>query len=337
MKRLVQIMIILVIMLNISDVAEAKSVNSLTQLPRMVDSYSAVALKNIKGYDKDTFSPVQIRKGQKIIIVEREYFAGYDYIILKGNIYIPFDNSSIKIIKHVNGKADYDKYHMSQVLYKELQYIGKNNYYYNRYKTAAINYEKQHQEDVKYLFMEMLANTLHNQPIYGRGIESPGEVTFDQWLQEGKPTYDYGEWKCTNQNKYKIDIMNPKFHSEYFYTNNRNISDIKIGMNDPSFTERINLCDRLGTAYDFVQYGTNVGYTIDSKHKIKNIFIIPDRKYSFAQTIKVFGTPSSYKYITKGVHEYHAIYDQNKRNGFKVIVAFDQFKGNLKYIVKVDE
>lgn len=80
-----------------------------------------------------------------------------------------------------------------------------------------------------------------------------------------------------------------------------------------------------------------MGYSIKSNYNVKDVYVFPIKSYSYKQVISKLGRPTNEKYITKGVHEYQAIYNSNPHNGFKVIVGFDQYKGNLKYIAKVDE
>lgn len=306
---------------------------SLTSLKRQVATYEAVALKNIEGLKKDTGQMKTFKKGSKFTIVERKYINGYDYIVTKGDYYLRFDNSAINIFKSLPGKTDYSKYKMSQSLKDELAYIGADNYYYDKYKAAAISYEKYNQLIWDDMFPDLLANTFQNQYIPGRDYFSEPTKTFDKWIEDGKPEAYGSASGCIVPSKYDFDILSKQFTSEYMYSNNRSVKGIKRGKAAFGYQT----CENLGTGYGYAHKGASVGFTTTNSQKVKDIFVFPNKEYTYNQTIAKLGRPTSEKYITKGVHEYQAIYNSNPHNGFKIIVGFDQYKGNLKYMVKVDE
>lgn len=312
-------------LLSLAVVGSSVQAESLTKIDRGVNTYEAVTTKAITGYDRDNFSEIKYSKGKKIVIVERQYKHGYDYIVTKGNVYFQFDHKAIKITKRLPGKTDYSKYKMSSTLVNELKKLGKNHKDYQAYKKAAINYEKLRQRTETKLFNDKLALELQHEAIVPGGISGPGVLTYKDWLSFKKDSFKVAS--CKVNAKYQFDIMDKAFIKQYMSTSNKTVKGISPGVDIGKYKA----CELYGSGYGYAFKAANVGFSITQKYKSKDVFIYPTKKYTYDQVIQRLGKPTSTKYVAKGVHEYQATY---QKKGYKVIVGFDQFKGDLKYLVK---
>ncbi|WP_414055766.1 hypothetical protein [Macrococcus equi] len=301
-----------------------------SDLPRAVKSYEASMLKTVKAYDRDGWKPVTLYKGQKVTIVQRKYINGYDFLITKGNVYFPISNSTVKIIKPVSGKVNYDAYHMTPQLKQELKKLGTSHRDYQAYKKAAVNYERGFKETEGYMFVALLARTLHHNEIIPGGLETPPYVTYKSWIAEKRPSYDYSGYKCNVASKYKINVLSNAFVKEYM-NNNFNLRGMYPGK---AWNYKMGICKLTGTKYGYFYSQGNVGYTFKAGYKMKNIGVIPTQKVTYKQAINFYGKPSSVQYVTNGVHETIATYNADKYNGYKVVMGFDKYKGNMKYMIK---
>lgn len=312
-------------LLSLAVLGNSVQAESLTKIDRGVNTYEAVTTKAITGYDRDNFSEIKYPKGKKIVIVERQYKHGYDYIVTKGNVYFQFDHKAIKVTKRLPGKTDYSKYKMSSTLVNELKKLGKNHKDYQAYKKAAISYEKLYQKMGDKLFNDKLALQLQHQAIVPRGMTSPNAITYKDWTYKREPEYKVN--KCKVNPKYQFDIMDKAFIKQYMSTSNKTVKGIAPGVDIGKYQA----CELYGSGYGYAFKAANVGFSITQKYKSKDVFIYPTKKYTYDQVIQQLGKPTSTKYVAKGVHEYQATY---QKKGYKVIVGFDQFKGDLKYLVK---
>lgn len=60
---------------------------------------------------------------------------------------------------------------------------------------------------------------IQKQTIIPGGIESSPTLSYDNWLDYGKPSYYQQQSECMPESKYQFDIMSSKFLNDYMYTN----------------------------------------------------------------------------------------------------------------------
>ncbi|WP_414054280.1 hypothetical protein ACMGE6_02150 [Macrococcus equi] len=309
-----------------------------------INTYEAVLTKSTKALlgNGSSDNMITLQKGKKVTVVERKQLHGYDYLVLKGNYVIPLNDSGIKIIKPLPGKTNYSKFVLSKDAKQKIANAPKSSVYYDDYKRYVIRYDKFLFTAFQLSYSEItLQQQFHMKPEERGGLGGWAEPTktFSEWMKNK----DYSSHKPRNQFKCyasdpgtTVNILSKAFIDGYFYNNNRSYGKFIVGKSIPenSFGCSMSASDE-GVLSRFKDI--SVKLTSRFNPKIKSVYITPIKNYSYAQIIQAYGQPSSTRFIANGRVEHQLIYDYNKHNGYKIIVALNNYKGNVKYLRKMNE
>ncbi|MBC9875662.1 MULTISPECIES: hypothetical protein [Staphylococcaceae] len=305
-----------------------------SDLPRKIQSYEAVLKQSVYAFDKANYNVIKLYKGRKITIVERKVLDGYDYLIAKGNIYIPINNNTVAIKKKVAGKVNYNTYRMSKTLQSELKKLGPNHRDYANYKRDAISYEKEMKRSIDAFLPSLIAVKLHKQTTIPAGLEGPDTMTYKQWASSNYAPSPVRKVTCPVSKGNKLNLFSNSFINHFFGTNSYRLNTTAPGQ---SLNYERPVCKMTGTGFGYFLSNGNVGYSLTANYpmKVKQTAVIATYPYSYKTIIDKFGKPTSVKHVVNRVDETQVTYNADKHNGYKVIVGFDRYKGNLKYMIKV--
>lgn len=319
-----------------SNAVQADAQTRPSDLPRKIQSYDAELKQSVYAYDKANYKVIKLAQGKKITIVERKVLDGYDYLIAKGNIYIPINNNTVTIKKKLPGKVDYNKYRMSKTLQSELKKLGTNHRDYANYKRDAISYEKEMKRSIDGFIPSLLAVKLHHQTTIPGGIEGPETMTYKQWISTNYAPNNPGKVKCPVLKGNKLNLFSDAFKNHYFATNSKRLNTTAPGQ-VADFQRPV--CKMTGTGYGYFLSNGNVGYSLTANYpmKVKDTAVIATYPYSYKTMIAKLGKPTSVKHVVNKVDETQVTYNKDKHDGYKVVVGFDRYKGDFKYMIKVKD
>lgn len=307
-----------------------------------VRSYQAVLTQNTKAWHNPSNKMVTFYKGRKVTIVERKQVFGYDYLVLKGDYTIPLRDNGVKIIKPLAGKTVYGQFVLSNHAKQLINNAPKSSQYYNAYKKYVISYEKSlftaFQTSYNDASMHM---EFHVDPKDrgGLGGGAPPTKTFNEWMQN-KDYTNYKQrhqFKCYPEDKGQtINILSKSFIDGYFYSNNRSYGSFIVGKKVPQ-----NMFSCGISASDEGELSRHKDISVKLKGRyyptIQSVYITPMKKYTYNQIISTYGKPSSTRFIANGRVEHQLIYNHTKNNGYQIVVALDNYKGNVKYLRKMND
>lgn len=305
-----------------------------------IKSYQAVLQKSTKVINGDTGSILTLKKGKSVTIVERKVVDGYDFLVLKGNLYIPVDDSIIKIGRPLDEKINYSATKMDPLAKSWLNQLSGHEKYYNAYKKYAtiqgLNRANFTKANMRSIITNRMYGTIPAHSTWG----TPYIDSYDMWVNYGMTTARKETYYSCKDSTVKIDILSDQFKKVYFESESRTIKGLQKYKAISSVAAQP--CDYLGTDAGYVWRIGDVGYVKDypktgtDNGYIKEVVITPSQKVTYSQLVKQYGKPSSVKVLKRNRIEYQMTYETSFEDSFKIIVAMDRKDGRVKYLRKID-
>ncbi|WP_414055833.1 hypothetical protein [Macrococcus equi] len=305
-----------------------------------VKSYEAVIQKATRAVNGDTSEVTTLKKGKKVTVVERKVVDGYDFLVLKGNLYIPVDDSNIKIGKALAAKINYSKTKMDPLAKAWLDDLTGYEEYYYPYKKYLYIQGQNRANFTKANMRSLITNRMYGTVPAHSTWGTPYVSSYDMWVDMGMETARKETYYSCNNSTVKIDILSDQFKNIYFDSETRTIKGLKKYQDVSSVAAQP--CDYLGTDAGYVWRIGDVGYVKDypktgtNNGQIKEVVITPSKKVTYHQIIKKYGKPTSVSVSKKNRVEYKMIYDTSFEDSYKIIVAMDRKNGKVKYLRKID-
>ncbi|WP_414044922.1 hypothetical protein ACMGE5_00400 [Macrococcus equi] len=296
--------------------------------------YSATILKDTVAFNRETYTlppakqKTQLKAGSKVVVTKHKLIKGYNFLVLKGNRYIPADDALIEINDALKSNIDYDKSHLTARAKCLIKQSAKKKYA-KQYKSFLTILDKDYQnwmakkEDAK--FLSMVGQTV---PITSEGREL---ITYDQWFKKNMPKIKYNP---APKDTVKVDILSDQFMKDFINSKNNIVRGHKIGEKAVDVNKDYKIKDYMVTFMGLFQYGNNAGFEVDNKTgKVSKLIYVPSKTVTYEQIIKKYGQPKATASSNKTVLEHILTYDKSQY-GYNVHVGLDSFKGNVKYIIK---
>ncbi|WP_414054249.1 hypothetical protein ACMGE6_01975 [Macrococcus equi] len=292
--------------------------------------YSAVMLKDTNVMIKDTYIRSNnyfktLKAGTKVVVVKHKLIDGYNFLVLKGNYYLPVDDSNLKIIGKSNTAIDYDRT-FSWLAEQRLK-EAKGKKYYTEYRQYIVNRDR---------YFKTWANnkeeTLILTLVGGTGAltqEANGILKYADWLAGGKSTGD--KPRFDKEDTANIDFTSKGFIKDYVNSTDNIVRGHKAGELAGKVNNDFRAYQTMVTNIGEYKVGNNAGY---QGYKVaKNLIYAPKKPVSYYAIKKAYGIPASSELSRKHIVEHTLKYDKSKY-GYDLYVVFDSYKGNLKYMYK---
>lgn len=297
--------------------------------------YSAVMLKDTKVMIRNSlYNSKQniktIKAGTKVTITKHKLVRGYNYLVLKGNYYMPVDDENIKITKPSNTSIEYNE-SLSGLAVKRLN-EAKNKKYYSAYKeyTISKDYIYKHWIDNKEISIML---TL----VGGDGMiedDANGLMTYKDWIQSGKPSKEV--YSKPKEDTAKIDFTSKQFIKEYVNSKENIVRGHKAGDILGKVNNDYRVSRTFNTTIGEFDAGNNAAYQgarKGSKIVATKLIYAPKDGVSYYAIKRAYGKPVNSTLTRKHIVEHILKYDKSKY-GYDLYVVFDSYKGNLKYMYK---
>lgn len=95
--------------------ANAQAATKVSELKVGNQDYNATILKDTVAFNRETYNlpaskqKTQVKAGTKVVVTKHKLVKGYNFLMLKGNRYIPADDSLIEINEALKSNIDHDK------------------------------------------------------------------------------------------------------------------------------------------------------------------------------------------------------------------------------------
>lgn len=314
--------------------ANAQAATKVSELKVGNQDYNATILKDTVAFNRETYNlsaskqKTQLKAGTKVVVTKHKLVKGYNFLVLKGNRYIPADDSLIEINDALTSNIDYDKAHLTNRAKYLLKQSAKKKYA-KQYKSFLTVLDKDYQNWMNGKENMMLLSLVgQNVSITSEGRDL---ISYAEWVKRKMPRI-----KLNPQPKdtAKVDILSDQFMRDFINSKDNIVRGHKVGEKATDVNKDYKINDAMVTFAGAFQYGRNAGFSVDEKTgKVNKLIYVPNKTVTYDQIISKYGQPKETAFSNKTVLEHILSYDKSEY-GYKVHVGLDSFKGNVKYIIK---